>query len=64
MKYVSSKCRGIYMCIISQGISGWLFIFIICRYGEILAGVEILMTFPGNAYLLWISVSRPPLPGV
>ena len=28
------------------------------------AGVGILVTFSGNAYLLWISVSRPPLPGV
>ena len=64
MRHVSFKCVGIYMCMISQSISGWLFIFIICRYGEILAGVEILVTFPRNAYLLWISVSMPPLPGV
>ena len=28
------------------------------------AGVGILVTFPGNAYLFWISVSRPPLPGI
>ena len=39
-------------------------IFIICKYGEILAGVGSLVTFPGNAYLLWMSVRRPPLPGV
>ena len=64
MRDVSSGCVGIYICIISQGISGWLFIFIICRYGEILDGVGILETFPGNAYLLWMSVSKPPLPGV
>ena len=64
MRHVSSKCVGIYTCIISQGISGWLFIFIICRYGEIFAGVGILVTFSGCAYLLWISVSRPPLHGV
>ena len=61
---MSSMCVGMYMCIISQGISGWLFIFIICRYGEILTGVGILVIIPGNANLLWISVSRPPLPGV
>ncbi len=61
---MSSGCVGIYMCIISQGVSGWLFIFITCRYGEMFAGVGILVTFPGNAYLWWISVSRPPLPGV
>ena len=49
---MSSMCVGIYMCIINQGISGWLFIFIICKYGEILTGVEILVTFPGDVYLL------------
>ena len=48
---MSSRCVGIYMCIISQGVSGWLFIFITCRYGEMFAGVGILVTFPGNAYL-------------
>ena len=64
MRHVSSKYVGIYMWMISQGISGWLFIFIICRYGEILAGVGSLVTFPENAYLFWIRVSRPPLPGV
>ncbi len=52
------------MCMISQGISGWLFILIICKYGEIFAGVGILVIFPGNAYFLCISVSRPPRPGV
>ena len=61
---MSSKCVGIYMCMISHGVSGWLFIFIIYKYGEILVGVKILVTFPENAYLLWISVRRPPLPGV
>ena len=64
MRHVSSRCVGIYMCIISQGRSGWFFIFIICIYGEMFAGVGIFATFPGNAYLIWISVSRPPLPGV
>ena len=61
---MSSGCVGIYMCMSSQGLNGWLLIFIICRYGEISAGVGILVIFPGNAYLLWISVSKPPLPGV
>ena len=64
MRHVSSKCVGIYMCMISQGVSGWLLILITCRYGEIFAGVGILVTFPGNAYFLWISVSKPPRPGV
>ena len=64
MRHMSSMCVGIYMCMISQGISGWLFILIICRYGEIFTGVEILVIFPGNAYFLWISVCRPPLPEV
>ena len=52
MKHVSSKRVGIYMCMISQDSSGWLFIFIICRYGEMFASVGIFVTFPGNAYLL------------
>jgi len=51
IRHVSSRCVGIYMCIIIQGVSGWLFIFITCRYGEMFAGVGILVTFPGNAYL-------------
>ena len=61
---MSSKCVGIYMWMINQGSSGWLFILIICRYGEIFAGVGIFVTFPRNAYFLWIRVSRPPLPGM
>ena len=64
IRHRSSKCVGIYICMINHRVSGWLFICIICRYGEILAGVGILVTFFGNAYLLWIRVSRPPLPGV
>ena len=64
IRHKSSKWVGIYIWIISHGVSGWLFIIMICRYGEILAGVGILVTFPGNAYLLWISVSRPPRPVV
>ena len=64
MRHVSSKCVRIYICMINHGVRGWLFIFIICSCGKMLAGVEILLTFPRNAYLLWINVSRPPLPGV
>ena len=64
MRWVSSMCVGIYMCMINHGRSGWLFIFIICKYGDMFAGVGILVTFPVNAYFLWMSVSRPPLPGV
>ena len=50
-RYASSKCVGIYTCRMSHGVSGWLFIFIKCKYREILAGVGSLVTFPGNAYL-------------
>ena len=46
----SSICVGMYMCIISQGCSGWFCIVIICKYGEISAGVGILVMFPGYAY--------------
>ncbi len=64
MSQISSRCVGIYMCMISHGKSGWLFIFIICKYGDILDGVGILVTFPGKAYLLCINVSSPPRLGV
>ena len=53
-----------YMCIISHGCKGLLLIFIICKYGEISAGVGILVRLPGYAYFLFTSVSRPPLAGV
>jgi hypothetical protein len=39
-------------------------ICIICKYGEISAGVGILMIFLGYAYLLFIRVRSPPLAGV
>ena len=52
MRCVSSKCVGIYMYIISHGGSGWSFIFIICRYGEMFVGLGILVTFTGKTYLL------------
>ena len=64
IKHVSSKYVGMYMCTICHDNDGWLFIFIICKYGEMFAGVGILVTFPRNAYLLCMSVSRPPLPWV
>ena len=46
---VSSSCEGMYMCIISHGWRGVLFILIICKYGEISDGVGILAIFPGYA---------------
>ena len=52
MRWVSSRCVDIYMCRISHGSSGLLFIFIICRYGDVFASVDILVTFPRNEYLL------------
>lgn len=64
MRWISSRCVGMYMWMISQGSSGWLFIRIICRYGEMFDGVGILVMLPGKAYLLCMSVSSPPLPGV
>ena len=64
MSLMSSTCVGIYMCIISHGCRGWFLIVIICKYGEISAGVGILVMFPGYAYSLFMSVSSPPLVGV
>ena len=52
------------MCIINHGCRGWLFISIICRYGEIAAGVGNLVMLPGYAYSLCMSVRSPPLAGV
>jgi hypothetical protein len=52
------------MCIISHGCRGWLFISIICKYGDISTGVGILVMLPGYAYVLFMSVSSPPLAGV
>ena len=52
------------MCMINHGCSGVFCICIICRYGEISAGVGILVIFPGYAYLLFINVRSPPLVGV
>ena len=64
MYWMSSKWEGIYMCRISHGCSGAFCICMICRYGEILAGVGILVIFPGYAYLLFIRVRSLPLAGV
>ena len=61
---MSSLCEGIYICIISHACRGWVFISIICRYGEISPGVGILVMLPWYAYFLLISVRRPPLAGV
>ena len=60
----SSMCVGIYMCIINYGVNGWFFIMVICKYGDISAGVGIFVMFPGYAYSLLMSVSSPPLVGV
>ncbi len=64
MYWMSSKWEGIYMCRINHGCSGVFCICIICKYGEISAGVGILVMFPGYAYLLFIRVRSPPLAGV
>jgi hypothetical protein len=64
MDLMFSACDGIYMYIISHDCSGWFFISIICRYGEISAGVGIFEMFSGYAYFLSMSVRSPPLAGV
>ena len=64
MYLISSICVGMYMCINSHGCNDWFCIVIICKYGEISAGVEILVMFPGYAYFLSMSVSSPPQVGV
>ena len=64
MVLMSSSCDGMYICIISHGCSGWFLISIICRYGEISAGVGIFEMFPEYAYFLSMSVRSPPLIGV
>ena len=64
MYLISSSCDGMYMCIIDHGCSGWLFISIICRYGDSVAGVGIFVMLPRNAYVLCMSVRSPPLAGV
>ena len=52
------------MCINSHDDSGWFFIAIICKYGDISAGVGIFVTLLGYAYSLLMSVINPPLVGV
>ena len=61
---MSSSCEGIYMCINNHGYRGWLCISIICRYGDISVGVDILVMLPRYAYVLFISVRSPLLAGV
>ena len=64
MYCMSFTWDGIYICRISHGRRGVFCICIICKYGEISAGVGILVIFPGYAYLLFIRVRSPPLAGV
>ena len=52
------------MCISSHGCRGWLLIFMICRYGDIIVGVGIFVMLPGYVYALFMSVRSPPLVGV
>ena len=46
-----------YTCIISQDCSGWFFMCIICKYGDMFIGDGIFVMLPRNAYLLLISVN-------
>jgi hypothetical protein len=41
MDLMSSAWDGMYICINSHDCNGWFLISIICRYGEISAGVGI-----------------------
>jgi hypothetical protein len=52
---------GMYRCIRKYVGKGLFMILIICRYGEILVVVGILIIFLGNAYYWCIRISRPPL---
>jgi hypothetical protein len=61
MRVMSSMWVGIYKCIRKNVGRGWFVILIICRYGEMLVVVGILVTFPGNAYCWCIRISRLPL---
>jgi hypothetical protein len=58
---MSSMYVGMYRCIRKYGVSGWLVILIICKYGEIFSVVGILVILLGNAYCWCIRVSRPIL---
>jgi hypothetical protein len=49
IRLMSSLWVGMYRCIKKYVERGWFVILIICRYGEMLAVVEILVMFPGNA---------------
>ena len=47
---ISSLCEGMYKCNISHGCSGWIFMCMICKYGEMFAEDGIFIMFRGNAY--------------
>ena len=47
---ISSMWEGMYRCITNHGCSGWFFICMICKYGEMFAGDGILLMFPGKVY--------------
>ena len=64
ISFISSIWKGMYRCITNHGCSGWFFICMICKYGEMFAGDGILLMFPGKVYFWLMSVSRPPLAGV
>jgi hypothetical protein len=49
---MSYGCDGMYRCKIRIGIRGRLFIFKICRYGEISELVEIFEILLGYVYLV------------
>jgi hypothetical protein len=50
IRVMSSMWVGMYRCMRKHVERRWFVIFIICRYGEMLAVVGILVIFPGNAY--------------
>lgn len=61
MRGRSSSCEGIYKLIKSHGCKGWFAMRVTWRNGDMFAGVGILERLPGNACLLCISSSSPPL---
>ena len=61
MRGKSSSCEGMYKLIKSQGCKGWFAMRVIWRNGDISAGVGILERLSGNACLLCIKSSSPPL---
>ena len=47
---MSSMYEGMYRRSMSHGCSGWFFMCIICRYGEMFTCDGIFVMFLGNAY--------------